>query len=111
MPLGHFEHVEAEFSLQMCGRILIIDHHVSVFFAEAWIKHRDSFTHGHTVAIIVRRVVSHRAQSEGVLIDVMGIAKQSDDKIAATDVVGQVTEQLATEGVVAQVLNHPQANE
>ena len=44
-------------------------------------------------------------KGKGIFVDVVGVLQQSDYKVAATDVVSEVAEQLAAKGVVPHVLN------
>jgi hypothetical protein len=57
------------------------------------------------MAIIIGGIVRQRAQSESVLVNVLGVGDQVDHKIAAADVMRQIAEELAAERVVAQILN------
>ena len=59
----------------------------------------------HRMPAVVGRVVTERAEREGVLVDVLRIAYQRFDEIAGADVVQQVAEEMAAERVVAKVLD------
>ncbi len=61
--------------------------------------------HSDGVAVIVRGVVSERAQGKRVFIERSGIAEQGQDEIAAADVVQEVAEEMAVVRVIAEVLN------
>ena len=60
---------------------------------------------GGGVADVVADVVRERADGEGKLIRVAGVAKEVDDEVAGADVVGEVREAGVAEGVVADVLD------
>jgi hypothetical protein len=49
--------------------------------------------------------VAQRADREGVVVDVGGVAEHPLDEVAALDVVHQVGEEMAPEGVVAEILH------
>jgi hypothetical protein len=49
--------------------------------------------------------VGHRAEGEREFVDRPGVANQRFDEIAGADVVHEVSKELVTERVVAQVLN------
>ncbi len=57
------------------------------------------------MALVVGGVVGHRANSKGVLVNVLRIAQQAFNEVTASDVVCQVAEELAAVGIVAHVLD------
>src|SRR5581483_5935066 len=54
----------------------------------------------------IRRIVRQRAQSEGVLVGILGLEQQLANEVAATDVMHQVAEFPAAERVVAKILDN-----
>src|ERR1700726_724324 len=57
------------------------------------------------MAGIVRGIVGHGADGEGVVVEILGIAEKSQDKIAAAEIGSEVAEEFAAVRVVAHVLN------
>src|SRR6185369_17810765 len=53
----------------------------------------------------VRGIMRQRAQGEGVLVNILTLAQQFQHEVAAANVMHQIAELYAAEGIVAQVLD------
>ena len=58
------------------------------------------------MAGVIGNIVRQCSQGESVVIDIGGVAQQRLNKIPAADIVRQVAEILAAEGIVPHVLHH-----
>src|SRR5713226_3040218 len=103
--LGDLEDVKAEFRSQMRSRIVFVGRHVGVLLAERGIEYRHSPVHGHSMAVAIRGVVRQSAERECVFIQVLRIADQRLDEVAAANVVHQIAEEMTAVRIIAQVLN------
>src|ERR1039457_4531748 len=54
----------------------------------------------------VRRVVRKCTERESVFVDVLAFAQKFEDKVAAANIMHQVAELPAAEGIVAEVLDN-----
>jgi hypothetical protein len=61
------------------------------------------------MALRIRHVVLQRAECKGVLVKRLGVANERDNEIAAADVVRQIAEETAAEGLIAHVLDDASA--
>jgi len=69
------------------------------------IENRNGSIRGDTVAIVIGGIVSKRAESESVVIQVLRIAQQGEDEVSAANVVSQTAEEVISVRVIAEVLN------
>src|SRR4029077_2936852 len=106
VPLfGDLEDVEAEFRSQMRSRIVFVGRHVGVLLAESRIEYRHSPVHRDSMAVAIRGVVRQSAERECVFIQVLRIADQRLDEVAAANVVHQIAEEMTAVRIIAQILN------
>ncbi len=61
------------------------------------------------MALVIGGVMGQRAQREGIFVEILRLAHQVHDEIAAADIVHQVAEESAAERVVAHVLQNAAA--
>ena len=61
------------------------------------------------MAIIVGGVMRQRAQRECILVQILRLANQVENEVAAADVVRQIAVELAAERIIAQILNDASA--
>ena len=57
------------------------------------------------MAIVIGGVVRQCSESKGVVVYVLRIVDHGTDKISATDIMGEIAEEVASVRVVAHVLN------
>src|SRR5712692_2063483 len=56
------------------------------------------------MAVAICRVVRQSAERECVFIEILGIADQRLDEVAAANVVHQIAEEMTAVGIIAQIL-------
>ena len=86
------------------GALSVVDVGAELFF-ELGKFDGDRKVDGRAVADGVADVMGEGADGEGELIGGLGIAKEAEDEVSGSDVVGEVGEELVAEGVVAEVLD------
>src|SRR4029077_1990374 len=101
--LSNFQDVESEFSFYVRQLVFFVGDRVAVFFLEMGVQDRDRAIRADGVPVIVRGVVSQRAEREGIAVEIAGIAEEGQDKIPAADVMSQVAEKNSSGGKVPQV--------
>lgn len=109
LSASHFDHIETEFGFQMIGRIIFVGHFRSELGAQLGIDHGHRSVHRHWMADIVGRIVRERAQSEGIVIEILrlfGILQQCENEVTAAGIVHQIAEEMAAERIVAHVLDN-----
>jgi hypothetical protein len=99
------EHIEGKLGLHVGERIVRIRNAVAVFLAQTGIENRNDAVGAKAVTVVVRCVMGERADGESVLRNVFCISQESQNEIAAADVVCQIAKKGAAVGVVAHVLN------
>src|ERR1700681_3887271 len=104
--LRHLQNVESKFCLYVRQRVIFIRNRVAELLFQLRIQDRDRAIRADPVAIVVRGVVSERAERKSIAVKVLGIAQQSQDKISAPHVVCQVAEEKTSVWVIAHVLNN-----
>src|SRR5258705_3148370 len=57
------------------------------------------------MAVGVRGIVGHGTDRESVFVQILGVSQQSDDEVAAADIMCQVAKEYAAVRVVAHILN------
>src|SRR5271165_1836220 len=103
--MRHFKNVEAELRFGVSEGILLVPDGVTVLFLKFGIEHGHGAIRSETMAIIVRGIMSERADSESVLVQIFRVAKQSLHKISAPHIVSKVAEKMASVRVIAHVLD------
>ena len=101
---GDLGYVEAKLSADVGFGILLIGDDRAVFFAEFGELEADGLIDSGMTAI-VGGVVSKSAEGKGIFVEVGGFLDEIDDEVAAANVVGEVAEIFAAEGIVAHVLH------
>src|SRR4051794_26359084 len=84
--------------------VLSITNRLAVLGAKFGIFDRDCLVDG-GMACDVRRVVRKRTQGECILVRVLRLEQQFTNEVPAADVVHQVAEFSAAEGVITEILN------
>src|SRR6185369_1993641 len=102
----HLNYIEPELSLEVRLRVFNVRHPLPIFGAQLWIKHGDRAVHRHCVPVVIGNVVRERTQSERVFIEILRFSEQRFDEVAASYVVHEVGEELASERVITHVLNN-----
>src|ERR1700730_15224949 len=85
---------------------MFIRNRIAVFLFQFGIQKGDRAVGGDAVAVVVRGVVSERAERKSVAVKVFGIAHQSQDKVSAPYIVRQVTEKMTPMRVITHVLDN-----
>ena len=89
----------------MGKRIVGIRDQLSELQSKLRVEQRNCPVDGHWVAMIIGGIVRQCSQSESVLIEVLGVADQVEDKISDPDVMRQIAEKLTAERIIPQILN------
>ena len=101
----HLQHIEAELGSQVFAAPFLIGHHG----AELLAQFRELDGHGAVdewVAMNIGNIVRQRSCSECQFIDVGRFEKQILLEFAGAHIMRQVAEQMASEGIVAHILQH-----
>src|SRR6185503_8145995 len=82
---------------------------VSEFLCQLRKQKGDGAIRSQRVTVVIGRVVTESPKSNGVLVQVLGIAYESLDEITAPHIMGQIAEEPASKWIVAHVLNYRSA--
>ena len=97
--------VEGELGLDVrVGALGVIDGGTVLLF-KAGEFYGDGVVDGVAVSDGVAYVMRQRADGEGEVVDVLGVAEEVANKVAGADVVGEIGEESVREGIVAEVLD------
>jgi hypothetical protein len=102
--LSHLHHVKAELCFQVRRLILGIQNELAKLRPQLWILNAYRLIHCR-VASDIGRVVGQRPQGERILVYILALQQKLANEISGSNVMSQVAEFLAAEGVVTQVLN------
>jgi hypothetical protein len=80
VALRHLRHIETEFGLQMCRRVVRVSDLIAILGAQLRIFHGYRAIDGDRMAVIIRGVVRQSAQCEGQLIQVLSAAHHASTK-------------------------------
>ena len=103
--LRRLKHIESKLRLAVREGIVRICDGIAEFRAKLRVEQRHRDVGGHAVAIVVGREVRQRAQRERILVEILRLANQVDDEVAAADVMRQIAIKLAAERIISQVLD------
>jgi hypothetical protein len=103
--LGGLKYIETELGLGVRKRIVRVGNRIPEFQAQLRIEQGRRYVGGHAVSVVIRRVMRQRAQGERILVQILGVANQVRDEVAAPHVMRQVAVELAAERIIAQILN------
>lgn len=97
--------IKSKLGLDVLARALCVVDDATEFVSESRKFNRDGKVSSLGVADGVADVVRERADGEGQLVCVAGVAKEVDDEVPGADVMGEVGEGFVAEGIVTNVLN------
>ena len=80
------ENVKAKFGFHVRQPVILKGNAVAKFLTETRIQNRNGPVGAKAVPSVVRGIVRKRANGESVLVEILGVAQQSLDEIAAADV-------------------------
>ena len=97
--------VEGELGLDVRVRSLGVIDDGTVLLFKAGEFYGDGVINDVAVAYGVAYVMRQRANGEGEVVDVLGVAEEVANKVAGANVVSEIGEESVTEGIVAEVLD------
>src|SRR5215467_9202910 len=109
MSVRDLDNIEREFGPDVSGGVVFISDLVPIPGLQLWIQHGDRWVDRPRMTVAVRDIVTKRTQSERVFIQVLRVSYQHFNKVPAPHVMRQVAEDLASEWVVAHVLDYRSA--
>src|ERR1700693_2526237 len=108
-PVRYLQNIESKLGLYVRQRILLVGNRVAILLFQFWVQDRYRAIGAHAVTVVVGGVVSQRAEGKRIVVEVLGIAQQSQDKVSAPHIVRQVAEEKTSVRVVAHVLDNGSA--
>ena len=106
IPLArNFKNVESKFGLHVRETIVFKRHAIAEFLPQARIQDRNGSIDAQTMAVVVRSVVRQGADSKSKFVDVLRIAQECLNEVAAANVMREVAKEGLSVRIVAHVLN------
>ena len=99
-PCCHLEHVEAELCPDVRYRIIPIRDIAPEFPPQFGIQHRHCAIGGQAVPFRIGGIVLQRAEHKRVFVEILRVADQLHDEVAAADVMREITEKVAAERII-----------
>src|SRR6476619_1496204 len=106
VAFGHLVYIKGKLHPQVHGWIVRISYYRAIFLCQLGIHERDRWIGRERVTRTIGSVVRQRAQGKCVFIQVFGLTEESEDEIAAPDIMCQVAEEFAAKMVIAHVLDN-----
>ena len=90
----------------MRQRILFVGYPVSVLLFQLRVQDGDGAVYPDRMTLVIGGIVGERPEREGIFIDVLRIAQESQDEVSAANVMSQVADESTAVWVIAHVLDN-----